>query len=101
TEAEVDHRGQCLGDPKRLEPILADFDPEPGGRHPSMFSYLCWAAREAKAGCFAAQRAIDTLTEMWAEAVGGTYRGTDADELNRMVHDALFAADNDGTPEEL
>lgn len=88
-------------EPNALDAILAGFDPEPGGRHQSMFSCLCWAGREAKAGCFSAARAIDELRQRWVESFSTGGRTPAADEFDRMVRDALFAADDDGTPEQL
>jgi P4 family phage/plasmid primase-like protien len=88
-------------DPVALNAILADFDPEPGARHLSIFETLCWAFREAKAGCFEAQIAHDQLKAMWEDAIGGPNRNGDGGEWNRMVRDAVYAADNSGTVEEL
>jgi hypothetical protein len=88
-------------DPAALAAILKNFDSEPGARHGSMFDTLCWAMREGKAGCFEAQRAINELKGLWQIAIGGTMRNDDADEWNRMVRDAIFAADASGTVEQL
>lgn len=88
-------------DPNKLRPILAGFDAAPGGRHGSMYDTLCWAMREAKAGCFPAQHAADTLRDVWQAAIGGEYRAGDVDEFDRMLRDAIHVADNDGTVDEL
>ncbi len=80
-------------EPYALAPMLADFDQTPSGRHPSMWDALCWALREAKAGRFPAQRAVDELRSLWQAAIGGEYRADDPDEFNRMVRDAVGVAD--------
>jgi P4 family phage/plasmid primase-like protien len=74
-----------------LTPILAAFDPTPVGRHASMWDAVCWALREAKAGRFSAQTAVDELRDRWNAAVDGGAR--DPDEFNRMVRDAVPLAD--------
>ncbi|OBF96341.1 hypothetical protein A5773_13010 [Mycobacterium sp. 852014-52450_SCH5900713] len=79
------------GEPYALRPIVAAFDATPGGRHASMWDALCWALREAKAGRFPAQRAVDALRDRWDAAVSGEAR--DPDEFNRMVRDAVTVAD--------
>ena len=84
-------------EPYALVPILAAFDPTPGGRHGSMWETLCWALREAKAGRFPAQLAIDDLRGRWDAAVDGGAR--DPDEFNRMVRDAVPIADEDDAAE--
>ncbi|WP_308215001.1 AAA family ATPase [Mycolicibacterium arabiense] len=66
-----------------------------------MWDALCWAMREAKAGRFSATDAVDALRERWTDAIGGQYRGRDPDEFDRMLRDAVAAADADGTCEEL
>jgi hypothetical protein len=78
-------------EPFALAPILRAFDPTPGGRHGSMWSAVCWALREAKAGRFPAQRAVDELRDRWDAAVGGGVR--DPEEFNRMVRDGVAVAD--------
>jgi Bifunctional DNA primase/polymerase, N-terminal len=87
--------------PRALESICRSFDPTPTNRHASMWDALCWAMREAKAGRFPAKHAADELREQWIAAIGGEYRGGDPDEFNRMVRDAISAADADGTRDEL
>ncbi|MDM3900428.1 phage/plasmid primase, P4 family [Mycobacteroides abscessus] len=88
-------------DADALDAITASFETAAGGRHASMFDCLCWAAREAKAGCFPATDAIDELKALWCKAIGGESRDGDGDEFERMVRDAIAAADADGTPEQL
>lgn len=88
-------------DADALEAITASFETAAGGRHASMFDCLCWAAREAKAGCFPAKDAVDELKALWCKAIGGESRDGDTDEFDRMVRDAIAAADADGTPEQL
>ncbi|PJD99791.1 phage/plasmid primase, P4 family [Mycobacterium sp.] len=88
-------------DASALAAILNNFDPAPGGRHGSMYDTLCWAMREAKAGCFPAQTAHDQLKSVWEKAIGAPARNGDGDEFNRMLRDAIFAADADGTTEQL
>ncbi|WP_235658022.1 phage/plasmid primase, P4 family [Mycobacteroides abscessus] len=88
-------------DADALAAIKAGFETAEGGRHASMFDCLCWAAREAKAGCFGAREAIDELKALWCNAIGGQSRDGDADEFDRMVRDAIAAADAEGTPEQL
>jgi hypothetical protein len=53
-----------------LAPILDNFDPTPNYRHASMYDTLCWAMREAKAGRFSAQRALDELKALWDRSFG-------------------------------
>lgn len=88
-------------DAKALGAILDNFDSEPGARHGSMFDTLCWAMREAKGGCFPAQKAHDELKDLWENAIGGQARNGDGDEWNRMVRDAIHTADAEGTREQL
>jgi hypothetical protein len=88
-------------EPNALEPICRSFDPSPANRHPSMWEALCWAMREAKAGRFSAAHAVDALREQWTAAIGGQYRADDPDEFDRMLRDAIAAADADGTRDEL
>ena len=57
--------------------------------------------REAKAGRFPAKRAVDALRYLWTEAIGGEYRDDDPDEFDRLLRDAIAAADADGTVAEL
>ena len=57
--------------------------------------------REAKAGRFSAQRAVDELRKLWTEAIGGEYRDDDPDEFNRLLRDAIALADANGTVDEL
>jgi hypothetical protein len=57
-------------EPWALAPILDNFDPTPGSRHASMYDTLCWAMREAKAGRFSAQHALDELKGLWDESFG-------------------------------
>ena len=57
-------------EPKALAPILDNFDSTPNYRHASMFDTLCWAMREAKAGRFAAQEAVDELKALWDTSFG-------------------------------
>lgn len=80
-------------EPYALTPILAEFDPTPGGRHGSMWDVLCWALREAKAGRFPAQAAVDELRDRWTAAFDDGNRVPDPDEFNRMVRDAIPVAD--------
>lgn len=87
--------------PHALEPICKSFDPTPTNRHSSMWDALCWAMREAKAGRFSATDAVDALRARWTDAIGGQYRGGDPDEFDRMLRDAVAAADAAGTREEL
>jgi putative DNA primase/helicase len=86
-------------EPYALAPILADFDQTANGRHPSMWDALCWGLREAKAGRFPAQRAVDELRDLWQAAIGGEYRADDPDEFNRMVRDAVLVADEEDAAE--
>ena len=88
-------------EPWALDPICRNFDPTPDNRHPSLYDTLCWGMREAKAGRIPAERARDALRYLWTEAIGGEYRADDPDEFGRMLRDAINAADNDGTVEEL
>lgn len=83
-------------EPHALAPILAGFDPTPGGRHGNMWDQLCWALREAKAGRFAAKRAVDELRELWSAAFSGEGRQPDPGEFDRMVRDAVPIADEEG-----
>lgn len=78
-----------------LVPILAAFDPEPGGRHGSMWDALCWALREAKARRFSAQRAVDELRVRWDAAFEDGARVPDPDEFNRMVRHSVPVADEE------
>jgi Bifunctional DNA primase/polymerase, N-terminal len=55
---------------KALAPILDNFDSTPNCRHASMFDTLCWAMREAKAGRFSAQEAVDELKALWNTSFG-------------------------------
>ena len=57
-------------EPHALAPILENFDPTPNYRHASMYETLCWAMREAKAGRFSAQRALDELKGLWNLSFG-------------------------------
>ena len=82
--------------PTALEPILRSFNAEPGERYPTVFPTLCWAMREAKAGRFPAQRAVDELQKHWVSATHGR-----DDDFDRAVRDAIARADADGTVEEL
>jgi P4 family phage/plasmid primase-like protien len=88
-------------DTSALDAILGNFDQEPGARHGSMYDTLCWAMREAKGGCFPAQKAHQELKALWENAIGGQARNGDGDEWNRMVRDAIHTADADGTAEQL
>jgi putative DNA primase/helicase len=56
--------------------------------------------REAKAGRFGAQRAVDELRSRWQQAIGNEYRSGDPDEFDRMIRDAVVIADRN-TAEEL
>lgn len=86
-------------EPYALVPILAAFDSTPGGRHASMWDAMCWGLREAKAGRFAAQRAVDELRARWDAAFEGGSRIPDPDEFNRMVRDAAPVADEEDAAE--
>ena len=86
-------------EPNALRPIVNSFDPTPDRRHPSIYEALCWAMREAKAGRFGAQGAIDELRAAWESAIGGEYRDGDPDEFDRMVRDAIGVADADSVEE--
>jgi len=87
--------------PHALGPICKSFDTTPSNRHSRMWDALCWAMREAKAGRFSATDAVDALRERWTDAIGAQYRSGDPDEFDRMLRDAVAAADADGTREEL
>lgn len=86
-------------EPYALTPILDGFDGTEIGRHPSMWESLCWALREAKAGRFSAQLAVDELRNLWQAAIGGEYRNGDPDEFNRMVRDAVGVVDEEDADE--
>jgi hypothetical protein len=77
-----------------LAPILRHFDSTPGERHTTIFEALCWAMREAKAGRFPAQRAVDALQKLWNQATRGR-----EDEFNRAVRDAIARADAESVDE--
>ena len=100
TPAELEHGAKAFleaytqnREPYALAPILDAFNPTPGGRHGDMWDVLCWALREAKAGRFPAELAVDELRTRWQAAIGGEYRADDPDEFNRMVRDAVGVAD--------
>jgi hypothetical protein len=108
TPSELDAKAQAFlgtyagdAEPYALDPICRNFDPTPSNRHPSMYESLCWAMREAKAGRFSAQRAVDGLRKLWTDSIGGEYRDDDPDEFNRLLRDAIARADADGTADEL
>lgn len=84
-------------EPYALGPILRNFDPTPGGRHASMWEAMCWAMREAKAGRFSAQKAVDELRQRWEAAIDGEAR--DGNEFHRMVRDAIPLADEESAEE--
>ena len=88
-------------EPYALDRICRTFDPTPSSRHPSMWNALCWAMREAKAGRYPAERAVNELRKLWTDAIGGEYRNDDPDEFDRLLRDAIAAADADGTVDEL
>ncbi|WP_052956735.1 phage/plasmid primase, P4 family [Mycolicibacter heraklionensis] len=102
TPSELDTNAEAFLDtyadnrePYALAPILADFDPAPGGRHESMWNAVCWALREAKAGRFPARHAVGELRTIWEAAIGGEHRNGDTDEFERMVRDGVPVADED------
>lgn len=84
-------------EPYALAPILREFDPTPGGRHASMWDAVCWALREAKAGRFAAEMAVDELRGRWEAAVDGEMR--ESGEFHRMVRDAAPLIDEEDANE--
>jgi hypothetical protein len=100
TPAELDANAEAFLDtyagdrePYALTPILAAFDPTPGGRHASMWDAMCWGLREAKAGRFPAQTVVDELRTRWDAAFDGGGRVPDADEFDRMIRDGVTIAD--------
>ncbi|HWF70600.1 MAG TPA: bifunctional DNA primase/polymerase [Mycobacterium sp.] len=100
TPAELDAKAEAFlnaytddREPYALAPILNKFDATPGGRHGSMWDALCWALREAKAGRFPAQRAVDDLRARWDAAFDGSSRVPDPHEFKRMVRDGIAVAD--------
>lgn len=46
----------------------------PGGRHDALISTMCWAMREAAAGCYPAEEAIATINAWWIGAVEASRR---------------------------
>jgi hypothetical protein len=101
TPAELDEKAQTFlsaytddDEPQALARILRHFDSRPGERHTTIFEALCWAMREAKAGRFPAQLAVNALQKLWNQATRGR-----EDEFNRAVRDAIARADAESVDE--
>lgn len=65
-------------------------------RHTAMFSALCWALKEARAGAYPARTAHDELKTQWDKMIHDPDAGRHDDaEFDRMVRDGIAAADAD------
>jgi hypothetical protein len=51
--------------PGRLRGVQSRLDNYQGSRHDTLVEVACWALREAEAGCYTAQAAIDVLDAWW------------------------------------
>ncbi|WP_073880391.1 AAA family ATPase [Mycobacterium paraffinicum] len=65
-------------------------------RHKAMFSALCWAFKEARAGGYCARAAHDELKAQWDKMIRDPDDGRhDEAEFDRMVRDGINAAEAD------
>jgi P4 family phage/plasmid primase-like protien len=77
----------CAGDLLvLLDAAIAKLDGvQQGGRHDALVSTACWVGREAAAGWYPAEVAIDRLHEWWMKAVASDQRRRDGGEFGAAV----------------
>ncbi|SON62251.1 hypothetical protein MSIMFI_03772 [Mycobacterium simulans] len=89
--------------PHGLSQVLTGLDNELAkgtNRHKAMFSALCWALKEARAGGYSARHARDELKDKWLKAIRDPDDGThDEAEFNNMLPAAIARAEADNSEE--
>lgn len=89
-ESTEDHRrGWLTGVVRSVEEALVAGK----GRHPTMLAALCQVAREAAAGAYPADAAVDELREVWNRHTAGEHREAEYDELLAWAVGQLAAED--------
>ena len=81
--------------PRALNGITTSLSNYTGSRHDTLIQHACWATREAAAGLYTAQQAIDTLAAWWATVMDDPHRAdTHSGEFASAVLWAVGQANN-------
>ena len=85
--------------PDNLDLILTKYDQSladsPDDTHNPTFATLCWAAREARAGCFSWNRALDGIRQRATRHYKKRARSFDARDFHHSVADAIGYANTE------